>query len=156
MSRPQRTDGTAHARTTWLRIAGALVGLIVLAGLAAYLLERTGSGPAASLATSDDARHLRGRWVRLDGDYVLDIQTLEPDGKLEARYLNPRPIRVAEARARLEGGQVQVFVELRDEGYPGSTYRLSYDPQLDRLAGIYHQLPSGQEFQVVFVRLPAE
>lgn len=45
-----------------------------------------------------------------------------------------------------------VFVELKDKGYPGSTYTLAYDPETDRLEGIYYQATMKQEFEVVFQR----
>jgi len=53
-------------------------------------------------------------------------------GKLKAAYFNPRPINVAKAEWRSMAGRIQIFVELRDVNYPGSTYTLIYDPEKDR------------------------
>jgi len=47
---------------------------------------------------------------------------------------------------------MQVFIELRDTGYPGSTYTLIYNLQQDMLTGIYYQAAVNQSFEVVFVR----
>jgi hypothetical protein len=48
--------------------------------------------------------------------------------------------------------RMQVFVELRDVNYPGSTYLLVYAPESDRLEGYYHHALSGQTFDVAFTR----
>ena len=53
----------------------------------------------------------------------------------------------------MEEDVLQVFIELRDEGYPGSTYTLTYDAQRDALSGIYFQAALEQSFEVVFVRV---
>jgi hypothetical protein len=68
-------------------------------------------------------------------------------------YLNPRPIPVARADAARDGSTLQILIELRAPGYPGSTYTLTYDPTRDQLAGIYVQAALQQRFDVVFVRM---
>lgn len=95
---------------------------------------------------------LQARWLRPDGGYVLEIRSVSPEGKVDASYLNPRPIRVARAEALREGGVLTLFVELRDVNYPGSTYKLVYDPARDVLAGLYFQAMQQQTFDVEFVR----
>ena len=47
---------------------------------------------------------------------------------------------------------MELFVELRDLHYPGSTYTLAYQPDRDRLVGIYYQAAIGQTFDVEFVK----
>lgn len=96
---------------------------------------------------------LNGRWLRLDGGYVLEIRAVDPSGKIDAIYLNPKPINVAKAKASRDGSTVKVFVELRAPNYPGSTYTLTYDPQQDQLKGIYFQAVQQQNFDVNFVRM---
>jgi hypothetical protein len=96
---------------------------------------------------------LRGRWLRPDGGYLLDIRDVDASGTIEAVYLNPRPIHVARAEATGDGATLQVFVELRAPGYPGSTYTLRYEPQRDQLEGSYFQAALQQRFAVVFVRM---
>jgi hypothetical protein len=68
-------------------------------------------------------------------------------------YLNPRPITVASAEATRDGSTMQVFVEFRAPGYPGSTYTLTYDPTRDQLEGIYFQAALQQRFDVMLVRM---
>jgi hypothetical protein len=67
---------------------------------------------------------LIGRWLRLDGGYILEIRGVDPSGKIDALYLNPRPINVAKAEASSDGSKLNVLVELRAPNYPGSTYTL--------------------------------
>jgi uncharacterized protein (DUF2147 family) len=109
--------------------------------------------PSAN-AANPDYQKLVGKWMRDDGDYVLDIQSADADGKLKAVYLNPQPIHVAKAEASQAGSTLKVFVELRDVNYPGSTYDLIYDPQSEQLIGAYYQAVQQQTFDVRFNRMP--
>jgi hypothetical protein len=108
--------------------------------------------PAAAGAPKVDLQRLVGDWVRPDGGYVISIRRIAPDGRAEAAYLNPRPINVSRAEASAAGDTAKLFIELRDAGYPGSTYELIYDPRSDLLAGVYFQAAMGQRFDVVFLR----
>jgi hypothetical protein len=109
--------------------------------------------PPASPASSSGAyAALVGEWVRPDGGYVLAVSAVAPDGKATASYFNPRPIHVARAEAKLEGGLVGLLVELRDANYPGSTYTLGHDTATDQLKGIYYQAAQGAQYEVVFSR----
>jgi hypothetical protein len=84
---------------------------------------------------------------------VLEIREVDAVGKIDAAYFNPRPINVYKAEATQDGSSTQVFVELRDTGYPGSTYRLTYVPGVDRLIGVYYQAAMQQNFPVEFERI---
>jgi hypothetical protein len=96
---------------------------------------------------------LKGRWLRPDGGYILEVRSVEAGGKLDAAYLNPQPIHVAKAEASQQGTSVRVFVELRDVNYPGCTYNLIDQPGSDQLLGIYYQAAIQQQFEVVFERV---
>jgi hypothetical protein len=96
---------------------------------------------------------LKGRWLRPDGGYVLEIRSIDSNGKIEAAYFNPKSINIAKADASQDGPTLKVFVELRAPNYPGSTYTLSYDQEHDQLRGIYFQAVQQQSFNVYFVRM---
>jgi hypothetical protein len=96
---------------------------------------------------------LKGRWLRAEGSYIVEVRSVKPGGKMDAAYFNPRPINVAKAEAMKAGEVLKVFVELRDVNYPGSTYTLTYQPATDRLAGTYFHAVSGQNMDVEFSRL---
>ena len=96
---------------------------------------------------------LKGRWLRAEGSYIIEVRSVEASGKMNAAYFNPRPINVAKAEAMKAGENLGVFVELRDVNYPGSTYTLTYQPATDRLAGTYFHALSGQNMDVEFSRL---
>jgi uncharacterized protein (DUF2147 family) len=120
-------------------------GLIVVGGSAAL------AAPPA--ATKADSGRLVGKWRRLEGGYIIDVRAAGKDGKLDAAYFNPRPINVSQAQWKRGPDQsLGVFVELRDTGYPGATYRLVYAAAEDRLTGTYTQPAAGQTFEVTFVR----
>jgi hypothetical protein len=130
--------------------------------------------PAAGTATSQPAvttesaenqvkplppalsQKLLGNWQRTDADYAIEIRLVNPDGLADARYFNPfnqRSINVARASLLEKGGTAEFFMELRDEGYPGSTYTLQYDEASDQLAGIYFQAAVRENYPVAFMRM---
>jgi uncharacterized protein (DUF2147 family) len=145
----------------WLPAAGLLVLLVAVAGGAAGWFNRetdtrAATPPAgASVAKiPEEARgRLQGRWLRPDGGYVMTIKSVDPDGKVEATYANPRPIHVASAQAAQADGKTTLRVELRDTNYPGNYYTLAYDPAQDQLVGVYHHLGNDQDFEVNFTRM---
>jgi hypothetical protein len=108
---------------------------------------------SATAETLPALEKLKGKWLRPDGGYILEIRNAAPDGKMEAAYFNPRPIHVAKAEASREGENLKVFVELRDVNYPGSTYTLVYDATNDQLKGDYFQAALKQTFDVYFTRV---
>jgi hypothetical protein len=99
-----------------------------------------------------DANRLIGRWSRPDGGYMIEIRNFDAKGLADAGYFNPRPIHVSKAVVARRNEALELFMELRDEGYPGSTYTLVYDVQRDMLAGIYYQAAMNQSFDVIFLR----
>jgi hypothetical protein len=122
----------------------ALAVVLVVATAVAVMLLR---------GANDGFDKLNGRWLRPDGGYVLEIRSVDASGKIDAVYLNPRPISIAKAEATRDGSTPRVFIELRAPNYPGSTYTLTYDPQRDQLTGIYFQAVQQQNFDVNFVRM---
>ncbi len=142
-----------------------LGGVIVAVVLAALIFMRFSGVPVAAPVASVsppaaesvlvEFDKLKGKWVRPDGGYVLEIRRLLPQNELEAAYFNPNPIHVGRARLYKERGFVKVFVELQDANYPGSTYTLIYDRENDQLCGVYYQATQQQEYQIAFERLPA-
>jgi len=109
----------------------------------------TPGGPPSAESSFD---RLAGRWVRLQGGYVITIRAVDADGKLDASYANPRPLPFHTAVASRDGNALKLFFELRAGGYNGSTYTLRYDATTDRLTGVYDQVVVKQTFEVVFVR----
>jgi hypothetical protein len=97
-------------------------------------------------------QRLEGRWIRPDGGYVLKVRDTKKNGSITAAYFNPKPIKVFRAEASRKDETIQLFVELRDINYPGSTYTLLYDPISDRLKGTYFQAVERRSFDIEFVR----
>jgi hypothetical protein len=132
-----------------VRASGILVGLAILLALPSPASAQQAA--AAKAAPSLDT--LVGRWVRSEGGYVVEIRSVAADGRLQAAYFNPRSIHVAKADASRKGSSIEVFIELRDVNYPGSTYTLTYDAKSDRLVGRYYQAVARETFDVFFVRM---
>jgi len=114
---------------------------------------------SAATTTGSDAPTafdaLPGRWVRVEGGYVITIRTVDVDGKMDASYANPRPLPFYNAVATKDGNAVKLLFELRAGGYNGSTYTLTYDAASDRLRGVFDQVVAKQKFEVTFVRSTA-
>jgi uncharacterized protein (DUF2147 family) len=128
--------------------------------LAAALLAMP-TAHAQGPATAPDAtpaqsaapfRALVGRWVRPDGGYVISIDGVGADGKLDAAYANPTALPFARAEASREGDQIKLFFELTAGGYGGSTYKLTLDPAGDTLRGVYYQANARQSYNIYFER----
>jgi hypothetical protein len=157
MSKHQRRDraavkskGQISSKRMYIHM---LVLVVVFAALATgtfFLLHGRTSAGNGKIAAFDS---LKGRWLRPDGGYVIDIRDVDASGKIDAGYFNPRPINVSQAEASREGDTTKVFIELRDVNYPGATYNLTYDFERDQLRGVYYQPALRQSFDVVFIRM---
>jgi len=109
--------------------------------------------PAANEVVKDVSTDtLLGKWLRPDGNYILEIVKVSDDRTIEAKYFNPNPIHVARAEL-LQADELKIQVEFADKNYEGSTYDLIYDPGQDVLVGTYYQATYGQTYQVGFVRV---
>ena len=99
-----------------------------------------------------DRSILVGDWIRTDAEYRLTISELLDDGTLKAGYFNPKSINVGKAGWIFSEGAMKIYIELRDENYPGSNYNLVYYPEKDLLAGKYFQAVEGVTYDVGFFR----
>lgn len=137
----------------WMARLALLIFLGAAAATGTYFLTSQSELPGDSReVTEKEFQRLVGPWQRQGEAYVLEIRNLHPGGQMDVAYYNPRSINVARAEISREAGQIKLFVEMRDEGYPGSNYQLRYDPEADRLVGEYHLLPSGEIIPVEFKR----
>jgi len=133
-----------------------LVGMFLIQAFCMLLpwqAEAEGQKEKGRTQAHADYARLAGRWLRPDGGYVLELKDIGSNGRLKARYYNPKEINVAKAGWRRSSGILQVFVELRDVNYPGSTYTLVYSPDKDRLEGNYYQAQQGQKYAIGFIRI---
>lgn len=108
---------------------------------------------AASPKSNPELEKLKGKWERPDGGYVLEVRSVDAEGKVDAGYFNPSPIHVARGLAYREAGATKLFIELRDVNYPGCTYKLEFDPKTDQLFGQYYQATMDQTYEITFARM---
>ena len=99
-----------------------------------------------------DKQLLQGSWVRTDAEYQIRISNVSNTGVMTAQYFNPRSINVSRSEWAYDGGFLKIYVELRDENYPGSNYNLSYIPERDMLVGDYFQAVESVTYYVEFAR----
>jgi len=102
---------------------------------------------------SPDPTTLIGQWIRQDGGYVIRIESFIAPDKLTASYFNPNPIHVSQASYNVTDGKLGVFVQLQDTGYPGCTYKLTYDAANGALVGEYYQAAMNETYQIAFARV---
>lgn len=104
-----------------------------------------------SIAKLPEQADFFGTWLRSDGTYRVEIEAGEGTGTVVARYFNPNPINVGSSLFDEIEGQPRLEFVLRDEGYPGSAYRLIYLAERRVLVGTYMR-PGGEPAEVFFVR----
>ena len=106
------------------------------------------SEPIKTQQKAFDRSVLIGDWIRTDAEYRVTISELRDDGTLRAGYFNPNSINVSKAGWVFSDGAMKLYIELRDENYPGSNYNLIYYPDKDLLAGKYFQAVEGVTYDV--------
>jgi hypothetical protein len=106
---------------------------------------------SASIAKLPEQTDFFGTWLRSDGTYKIEIEAGKPAGTVVARYFNPDSINVETSIFDEVEGQPRLEFVLRDEGYPGSAYRLIYLAERRVLVGTYAR-PDAEPSQVYFVR----
>jgi hypothetical protein len=136
-----------------MKKVAARSGLIVLAASAVIYNSAFAQSPSVAPApTSLSYSVVVGRWARTEGPYVININSVDVNGKLDASYANPRPLPFHTAEVIRDGNGLKLVFELRAAGYGGSTYTLNYDAASDSLRGVYDQVVVKQKFDVVFRR----
>jgi hypothetical protein len=161
--KPAPTSSKRRFPVIWVVLGS--VGLAIAASIFLYHLRYADSRQATATTSGESSSekaastlkdiqfgNLIGRWRRVDGGYIIDIRRIGANGQMDAAYYNPKSIHVSRAETSLKKGAPYIFMELRDVGYPGSTYTLMYRPQQDILAGFYFQAAVKQTFEVVFAR----
>ena len=99
-----------------------------------------------------DKKLLVGDWTRTDAPYQIKILELYDNGNLRSGYFNPKSINVGQATWNIADGNLKIYIELRDENYPGTNYNLTYLPGKDLLAGKYYQAVERVTYDVEFTR----
>jgi hypothetical protein len=126
--------------------------LLLILISAAFLSCNKNTEQKTNSDNNTDNSVLIGNWLRTDSDYRINISGVNEDFTLETKYFNPNPINIGKANWEESYGNLKIIIELRDVNYPGSTYRLSYLPDRDVLAGEYYQAVEGLTFYVEFAR----
>jgi hypothetical protein len=110
----------------------------------------------SAIAKLPERSDFYGNWLRADGVYRLKVEPVADDAEgVVAKYFNPNPINVESAAFDAEANEPSLTVVLRDEGYPGSTYRLVYIAEAQVLAGTYAR-PGSEPSEVYFIKQEAE
>src|SRR5260370_39269163 len=88
----------------------AILGLsLFMSPALAQTSPATSVPPATESATKASFGVLPGRWVRVQGGYVITINSVDADGQLDANYANPRPLPFHTAVATSDGYSLKIF-----------------------------------------------
>ena len=146
---------TNNPRTTHtMKSIGRVILLLLLLGSVFFLniplsaAADKGTPPVSSL----DYTVIDGEWQRSDGNYLIKVSNVQPNGRATVEYLNPRPIHVAQATISTQKELIKLFIKFQDKGYEGSTYTLFYYAEKDALVGFYYQTAMDRTFKVIFLR----
>ena len=118
----------------------------------AVIVKSTGSIISNTVSADSIQSVLKGKWLRSDGTYSVEIFSVKAGGKMDAGYFNPNPINVGSSAWMINEGSIHVEIVLKDANYPGSKYNLIYDRQGDVLYGNYFQAVQGINYDVIFTR----
>lgn len=153
----QKKTPRKNSKRSWSILAVVIIGATI--GVIYWKINQTTSNkststPPTQVQPKTDQNQLVGQWVRTDseGNYIIEIKSAAVDGKLDAAYFNPNPIKIGRAEWQQKNSSLMIVVELRDVNYPGSTYTLNLLSGGERLAGNYYQAVEGTNFDVEFVR----
>ncbi len=102
------------------------------------------------IAKLPDVADFYGSWLRGDGGYRIEVTAGETAGAMVVQYFNPEPIHVESATFEEVDGEPQLSFVLRDSGYPGSVYQLSFFAERRLLYGTYAR-PGAEPAQVYFL-----
>lgn len=116
------------------------------------IAERRSELPFSAVSADSLQELLKGKWLRSDGTYIIEIFSIKPDGVMDAGYFNPNPINVGKSGWSIRDGEIVYEIILKDINYPGSKYDLIYDNKNKSLVGNYFQAVQGINYDVVFVR----
>lgn len=114
--------------------------------------ENKESIPAPVLSADSLQKLLKGKWLRSDGTYTIEIFSIKDNGVMDAGYFNPNPINVSKSGWSYRNDDVVYEIILKDINYPGSKYNLIYDKKNDCLVGNYFQAVQGINYDVLFTR----
>lgn len=105
-----------------------------------------------SCSNNSNVEDIKGKWVRPDGGYILEISEILDDKNLKASYFNPSDIKISVATYEVVKGDIKIHIEFDHKDYRGSKYNLTYDTEKGILSGAYYQATMGQTYNIVFIR----
>ena len=112
-----------------------------------------GKAAAVNTLAADSVQLLlKGKWLREDGTYTLEIFSVSADGVMDAGYFNPGPINVGKSGWMISQDIIMLEIIMKDVNYPGSKYNLFYDKISGCLIGNYFQAVQGINYDVIFRR----
>ncbi|HAV12345.1 MAG TPA: hypothetical protein DCX06_02450 [Opitutae bacterium] len=130
-------------------LLGVLFGL-----LASSVQAQEGLQPkyeiSPNIAKVPEQSDFFGAWTRGDGGYTIEVAPSAAIDGVVVKYFNPDSINVERSNFDLTGEEPRLQFVLRDTGYPGSSYELSFLSERRVLIGTYSR-PGSQPSQVYFI-----
>jgi hypothetical protein len=96
---------------------------------------------------------LKGVWGRADGPGEINISEVLDNGVLKTTFYNPKLINIEKAVWTNSSDVLRIYILLRDDSNPDSSFSLNYLPEKDLLIGVYFDGLTKESYAVTFKRV---
>ena len=107
-------------------------------GLVRITNSKTGQLGYLKVKTDPDKNLLTGEWSETGTPNLIKITGVDESGRLQIGFFNPKSITVLKSNWIKNGNLLSVYIELQDEKYMNSNFKLNYVPERDMLVGEFY------------------
>ncbi|WP_281322931.1 hypothetical protein [Flavobacterium aestivum] len=100
-----------------------------------------------------DKNLIKGLWGRTEGVGEINISEVRDNGLLKATFCNPKSINIEKAVWTNSSDVLRIYILLREDNYPGSSFSLNYIAEKDLLLGVYFDALTNISYTVSFKRV---
>jgi hypothetical protein len=100
-----------------------------------------------------DKNLLKGVWGRTDATGVVNISEVLDNGLLKTTFYSPKMINIEKAVWTNSSDVLRIYILLREDNYPGSSFSLNYMAEKDLLLGVYFDALTNESLTISFERI---
>jgi hypothetical protein len=150
-------------KTTILSILSGLFVILFIVPMQSWQLSAKNENPNANVVFENltgtkhpdqqDEDLIKGVWGRSDAADEINISEILNNGLLKATFYNPKMINIEKAVWTNSSDVLRIYILLREDKYPGSSFSLNYLPEKDLLLGVYFDALTNESHAVTFNRV---
>jgi hypothetical protein len=111
------------------------------------------TSPPKEYFQGQDRNLIKGVWGRVDAAGEIKITEVLHGGSLKSTFYNPKLIAIEKSIWTNSSGVLRVYILLREDDYPGSSFTLNYVAVRDVLVGVYYDALTQKSYPVTFERV---